>query len=220
MTIRRSIQALLLSLLLVAAPAFAKRPAAEGTLVADRILPRSSVCQDEVEKAESSKLPQLQLAPKLINLGDAYRREGATMEAIPVYERALEIFKKAGQIGCVRALDCQIALGDLYEDSGRFDKSAKVYGDAAALKETTDVYRVPLLHKLAAVLVKGGKQPQAIAVYKRALAACEKYYGVNHQAVADILLEYADVLRKSNQSAEAKKLDDRARAILSKKNKK
>ncbi len=246
MTFRQSIETALLSLLLLSVPVLAKDATATGkspsnrtagasslqgsdrsrpTLlsekvpVANRILPRSSACQEEVEKAESSKLPPLQLAPKLIDLGDAYRREGATMEAIPVYERALEIYKKAGQIGCARSMDCQLALGDLYEDSGRFDKSAKVYGDSAALKEATDAYRVPLLHKLAAVLVKGGKQSQAIAVYKRALTACEKYYGVNHPAVAALLLEYSAVLQKENQPAEAKKLSDRARTILSKKSK-
>jgi tetratricopeptide (TPR) repeat protein len=198
-------------------PLSAAQAANHRYLAAKQPLARSSACLDAVEKAQLAHLPDLQLAPKLFDLADAYRREGATVEAIPVYEHALAICKKAHQSTSVRSLDGQLALADLYDDCGRYDKSAQTYSDALANAGQSELYQAEILPKLAAVTAKQGKLAQADALYKRAVSITEKHYGANDANVAEVLQEYAELLRKESKQAEANKVSVRARTIIEKK---
>lgn len=181
---------------------------------AKQILPRSSFCQEEVEKAQKANWPPSKLAPKLIDLGDAYRREGATSEAIQEYERALLMLKNNKELTNPRAMSCQLALADLYEDRGRYDKSALVYSQALENAGSSEAYRAEILPQLADVMVKQEKLQQAEQVFKKALACCEGYYRPSDPHIANVLQHYAELLRKLNRPAEADKLSLRAKALL------
>jgi tetratricopeptide (TPR) repeat protein len=61
-----------------------------------------------------------------------------------------------------------------------------------------------------------GKYAEAEPLYKRALAISEKALGADHPAVADVLENYASLLRTTGRDSEAEKLEARASAIRKK----
>jgi tetratricopeptide (TPR) repeat protein len=69
------------------------------------------------------------------------------------------------------------------------------------------------LNNLADIYGTEGKYAEAATVYERSLRILENALGPAHPDVASVLLDYAGVLRKTNRTAEAEKLEARAKAI-------
>ena len=57
---------------------------------------------------------------------------------------------------------------------------------------------------------------EAEPLYRRALAILEKALGPEHPNVAQVLENYAELLRKTNRKTEAAKMEARAKAIRDK----
>ncbi len=72
------------------------------------------------------------------------------------------------------------------------------------------------LNPLADVYYAQGQYAEAKPLYKRALRIYERTLGKNHPEVAVTLENYADLLRRTNRDAKAKKMEARAKAIRAK----
>ena len=72
------------------------------------------------------------------------------------------------------------------------------------------------LNNLAALYWTQGKYAEAEPLFKRSLATVEKALGPEHPLVAQSLENYAALLRRTGRSAEAAKLEARAKAIRAK----
>ena len=59
----------------------------------------------------------------------------------------------------------------------------------------------------------GGTKIEAAAIYPRAIAIVERSLGPDHPTLAGLLENYAVVLRRNHQDAEALEIDERARDI-------
>ena len=69
------------------------------------------------------------------------------------------------------------------------------------------------LYNLANLYTTQGNYTKAEPLYKRSLDILEKALGPNHPDVATSLENLAELYRATNRSAEAKKLDGRAKNI-------
>ena len=72
------------------------------------------------------------------------------------------------------------------------------------------------LNNLALLYKDQGRYAEAEPLYKRALAIWEKALGPEHPHVATILENYAALLRKTERTTEATKMEARAKAIRAK----
>lgn len=72
------------------------------------------------------------------------------------------------------------------------------------------------LNALADVYYAQGQYAEAKPLYKRALRIYERTLGKNHPEVAVTLENYADLLRRTNRDAKAKKMEAHAKAIRAK----
>ena len=69
------------------------------------------------------------------------------------------------------------------------------------------------LNSLAGLYYKQGKFSEVEPLYKRALAILEKALGPEHPHVATALGNYAALLRNTERTTEAKRMEARAKAI-------
>ncbi|HET6674086.1 MAG TPA: tetratricopeptide repeat protein, partial [Nitrospiraceae bacterium] len=72
------------------------------------------------------------------------------------------------------------------------------------------------LNNLATLHVSQGHYSQAAPLFRRSIAIRETQLGPDHGDVAKTLEEYAGLLRKTDQSADAVELEMRAKAIRAK----
>ena len=72
------------------------------------------------------------------------------------------------------------------------------------------------INDLAELYRAQGNYAEAAPLYRRSLAIWEKALGPEHPDVATSLENYAALLRKSGRSAEAGKMESRAKAISAK----
>jgi tetratricopeptide (TPR) repeat protein len=70
---------------------------------------------------------------------------------------------------------------------------------------------------LANCLRQQGKFPEAETFYKRAIEVKEKVFHPLHHELIGVLENYAKMLRAAGRTAEADKMDNKARAIFAKK---
>ena len=112
-----------------------------------------------------------------------------------------------------------------YMDAGRQAYEQADYAEAeklllAALKEAEKLDEqdalATSLNNLGALYNTQGKYAEAEPLLKRSLATWEKAVGPEHPDVAMGLQNYAELLRKTNREAEAKKMESRAEAIRAK----
>ena len=72
------------------------------------------------------------------------------------------------------------------------------------------------LNNLGLLYLAQGKYAEAEALYQRALAILEKSLGPEHPDVAQVLENYADLLRETGRGEEASSMEARAQAIRAK----
>ncbi|HEY9870685.1 MAG TPA: tetratricopeptide repeat protein, partial [Candidatus Obscuribacterales bacterium] len=189
--------------------------------------------------AQDKPVSELELATYLNDLADFYRAQRKYSEAEPLYWKALALSEKALGRGHPTLAVTLNNLGDLYRTQGRRAEAEPLYRRALliskkamespesgiqwalAIDETAGVLDYAsvardLVH-LADVYAGQGKQAEAEAVYKRVLALQEKVKGPQSQELAASLEKYARLLRAARRTAEAEKLETRAKTIRAQK---
>jgi serine/threonine protein kinase/Tfp pilus assembly protein PilF len=152
----------------------------------------------------------------LNNLGSLYEEQGRRAEAEPLYLRSLAIWEK--MLGPDHP-DVAIAvhnLANLYRSMGKYAQAEPLYLRSLAIWEKTlgpdHPYIGTSLRERANLLRDQGKYADAESLYVRSLQIFEKSPDQN-QNIVETMQDYILLLRKTNQTEEALKLEDRLKAV-------
>jgi tetratricopeptide (TPR) repeat protein len=175
--------------------------------------------QDALQAARELDPKDARVDQVISDLADAYGAQGEYVQTQHLYMEALQrAVEKHGsdspQVG--KAFN---DLGRSARLQGRFDVAEGMYNQAitiweklgieANLKEAAASYA-----GLAAVLSALQRPNDATVVYERALALNEKDLGKDNPQLASLLREHAAVLAQLNRTDDARKLEQRASALM------
>jgi tetratricopeptide (TPR) repeat protein len=150
------------------------------------------------------------------NLARAYADQGKFAEAEPLYRKSIEIEEKT--LGPEHP-DVAVGLTNLalfYGTQGKFGEAEQLYRRAAAIYEKRLGDHPNLAHSLndlGAMYQAMGRNQEAETLYKRAVGILEKTLGPNQASVADVLENYASLLRTLRRDREAIEMETRAASI-------
>ncbi len=160
-----------------------------------------------------------EVATTLNNLGSLYRLQRRWQEAERPLKEALALFKKKLGPFDIRVAEVVSNLGRLYQDTHRYSEAMACFKEVLAIVDkaaASPAFVAKALNNQGALYAAMGKPVEAEPYLKKALSVEEQALGPDHPAVAGILSNYASVLRQTKRKSEAKHLENRARAILSK----
>lgn len=127
-------------------------------------------------------------------------------DAEPFYKRSLDIILKLPNVDpmlVVRSYDNLAVTEAMLKN---LDQSENLYREALKLRDAEDVTG---LHNLGLILVARNKPAAAEPLYNRTLAILDATSDVNPDLLAEVLTEYAGLLRDLKRPAEALKLESR-----------
>lgn len=155
------------------------------------------------------------------NLGNLYLKEGKYADAEPLLKRALAIREKEFGPNDPKVAESLYGLALLYSAQGKYSYAEPLYKRALAMQEKSPLKYHPIvadsLNNLATRYTKDGEYAQAEPLYKRSLQIAEKMLGPNDLCVATILENYAVLLRKTERSTEAARLEVKAKTVRAQK---
>jgi tetratricopeptide (TPR) repeat protein len=173
-----------------------------------------------LQQAETFGGQDARLATSLNQLAEVYKVQKKYADAEPLYKRCLDIRERTLAPDNMDLLASRFDLAALYYNQGHWDKAESLYKRFLASDEKAlgvDHLAVTRdLMNLAGFYYARGRYDQAEPVYERCLASLEKALGPSHPSLVQVLENYAELLRKSNRSAEARSFEARAKAIRQK----
>lgn len=156
------------------------------------------------------------------NLADTKYLLGHYDDAVPLFKKAIGSYNAelkhmttAQREACEEMIKEQMNLADCYRAEGKYKLGETEYRDAL---KTLDVnhddnklVRAHIQSELGDCLCIESKYAQAEAFYKEALPVLEKYNATD--ILVDLLQDYDALMRATNRTAEAEKLEARLKAI-------
>ena len=137
----------------------------------------------------------------------------ANVEAIELYERALDVAEGAGADPAEVAVIAQ-ALGDVAELAARYDDAAAAYRRASEVVPDDVITNCHLLRKQGIVSERRGRYTEALELYERALGVLEGAEDVvkRVRSESDVELAYGGVKLRQGAFDEARTWAERAAA--------
>lgn len=149
----------------------------------------------------------------LCHLAEAYEAVGNLDEALPLYERSLDLMEKALGSNSDQLHPILRKLVTLYEFMAEPDRAVTLYEKYGELYEVAlshnGLTKDQLLNDLAELYLESNKPDEALVLYERALKFSERYYGKNDHAVRNILEKMARQLESMFEYDEALPLYER-----------
>jgi CHAT domain-containing protein/multidrug resistance efflux pump len=149
--------------------------------------------------------------------GRRLNTEGKYAEAVPLFERALELREAALGGSHLEVARCLNLLGNIHQELGHYARAELLLKRALTIREAElgkshqDVAQV--LHNLSVLHGVQNQLTEAMALSERALAIREQALGKNHLDVATSLNMLATLHLAQGQYAKARPLYERAHAI-------
>lgn len=156
------------------------------------------------------------VAQVLNNIANVYRGQRKYVEAEQLYKRALEMKQKHFPPGHRSIAVTLHNLGEIYQLQGKYVEAEPYYERALDMRLKIDPEHPDValtLRSLANLYRDQGKYAEAEPHYKRALEIYEKKFGATHLNVANVLEDYAALLRKLNRDGEATEREVRAKEV-------
>ena len=156
-----------------------------------------------------------------IQAGLAAQAQGNFGEALTQTKAALEAAKVFGPDD-IRLATTLNVLANVYFNQGNYAEAEPLYKRSLAIREKAigpglgQLVVALSLNNLAELYLIQGKYAEAEPLYKRSLAIEEKQLGPEDLNVAQILENYAVVLRGTGRGAEAANMEARAKTIRAK----
>ncbi len=155
----------------------------------------------------------------LSNLGAVYQIERRYSEARASLERALEWLDTNAHCYPVSRAALMTTLGNLYQAEKRYDDAERSYRAAGEFLARSHQADSPLsatiLNDLAVERMHRERYAEAAALFAEAVATIERGAQLAREDVARLLDNYRLCLRKQGNRTEVKRLDSRAKSILS-----
>ncbi len=150
------------------------------------------------------------------NLADLYRAQARYGEAEPLYRRALESLVEILGPAHLRVAGGLDNLAGFYLDQGSYGEAEPLYWSAATIVEDTLGPGHPaigsILAGLAEIYHQQDQYAEAEPLYRRVLTILE-HFGPEDIRFAELLEDYATLLRQTERGAAAAEMESRARAI-------
>ena len=191
----------------------------ESVEYADALIELGNLLQKRGEYADAEDLfgpEHLAVAGTLLNLANITEQFNPR-ESLPLYERTLEIYKKAlGPEHPSVALTLQ-NLGLAHFNLGDYETAERLQKKSLQMREKTLGTDHPLIASNLgnlAILYSTLGDPQAAAYYERAITLAETALGPEHESVAILLGNRAVTLKGSGDLPAARQDLERARGIF------
>ncbi len=163
------------------------------------------------------------LPATLSTLAHLYREWGKYSEARQLYERELAYWQKVFEHGPHPFVASVLEkIGEFFVVHGKFEEAEDYYNQAIKIREHLNgdgegnLELAHCLDQLAGVKLSQGNFAAAEVSYKGALKIRNRILGVNDLAVAATLHRLAAIHRWQGDIADAKAIDEQAKAIWSK----
>ena len=173
-----------------------------------------------VRHAEARGADHPVLAAALSDLAEVYRAQAKYDEAVPLYQRAIEIAEKSRgphDASLARPLN---SLALVYRAQGMYDEAEPlcrralgILEKSASAKSVDDRILAPSVNNLLAVYLAQGRYGEALPLYRRAVALKERILGPAHPDLAGSFGNYAALLRKLKHEEEAATWEARAQTL-------
>jgi tetratricopeptide (TPR) repeat protein len=153
------------------------------------------------------------------NLAFILYRQGKYIQAKSHSQRALRIVEKALGSKHHRVAECLVTLALISHAQHNNSKAEQLYQRALAIREKAQGLEhfevADILRNLGDLYSEERKYSKAEPFYQRAVKIYEKSFGEGdpHPTLAEILMDYALLLRRTKHTAEAIDLEERAGAI-------
>jgi tetratricopeptide (TPR) repeat protein len=156
----------------------------------------------------------------LFNLGRCHDELNEDRQAAPLFHRALEIYEAQAEPDREQLANCQYNLARCYQGLREFLKAEPLYVKSLGyFTKTKGLERSAAYCTFAlstCYMVSGDYRAEEFL--KKARALYEKTFGPDHLQTAYLLDAYSRLLGNTCRSAEAKRLEERAREIREKLN--
>jgi tetratricopeptide (TPR) repeat protein len=166
------------------------------------------------ERLEARAPHGVDYAHLLEDLGALYSLRGDFPRAEQSLLMAIEIFEPGSTERAIALNNLGVACLDVkrYEEASKWlSKSLEIwqsFGSASGLNSTLTE------HSLAVAFHKAGHPLQAAPLFAQAAVEADRYFGPTSVRTASVIKSYAEFLRDVNRKGEAKKLEERVRAIM------
>ena len=169
------------------------------------------------EYAEYFEPDDLRRAATLNNLADLFVIEGRFGEAELLFRGATDVIELALGLDHPDVATQLHAVATFYADQGIDVEAEPLYERAVAIREAGLGRENPVtaesLAGLAASYYRQGFHIEAEPLYQRVLSVMERELAPDNVRLAEVLDEYAGLLRATNRGADAAELEARARQI-------
>jgi tetratricopeptide (TPR) repeat protein len=161
--------------------------------------------------------PDLSLVATLHSLGNVCRLRGKSLEARQIYEEALAIIGRNNTPMRTEVANAYNSLAVLNFEEGRKDEAIAQFERAARIWESAlgagHPALAPIWNNLGTAYAAMGRRPAAESNYARAAQLIERTLGNAHPQLAMVLLNQAELLRAMGRKKDAKRCEERSRAI-------
>ena len=158
------------------------------------------------------------VANDLNGLARFYIRQKDYARAEPILLRAYAIYKETYGLDNLLTINCGAAYALVEFRLGKLDKAEELYRTVLTHSQSAlgagDFQTARILNELAYLYFYQGKLEEASSLYKSALASTESAVGEHSPLLSACMQDYAKVLRRLGQTAEADELERRANSIL------
>ena len=157
-------------------------------------------------------------AASLNNLAGLYRDQGKYADAEALFARAMGISEKALGPQHPDTADGLNNLANVYLDQGKYAQAEPLFKRMLVIYEKIPSPDHPgavlgVNKLLGQIYARQGKYADAEPLYRRALGIAEEALGPQHPHVADVLKDYARLLRETGRNEEGQQMEQRAREI-------
>ncbi len=153
------------------------------------------------------------IAPALENLAWVFFFYNQFIDAEPVLQRALEIWTATKEPTSPMIAQAMDNLGTLYSAQKRYADAEPFFKKALLIRETKDIES---LSNLALLYAATKDLKRSDDYFQRAILVSEKGLGGDHPDTADLLDEYASMLRTAGRILDAKKVEAHSKELKDK----
>ena len=170
-----------------------------------------------ISEGEKARAGTEDISALLSGLAAVYAQLCKPDQAAQLYRKSLHTLEKSFGPDDPRLIQTMLDLGSIYESEGNHAAAMDFYNRVFVINKRTSGENHPAvaksLQRIAVLHSQQGKYAQAQSEFKQALSIMEKAPIAVRTDMADLLDDYADHLKRTNETTEAAALQLKARTL-------